>query len=76
MKKFIFSYIINIFLILIFIILLWTIFSPNLRSKIFSLSSGILNNYYSKHRLSDDENNKINEIFDELEDEEDNKTIH
>ena len=47
MKKFIFSYVVNIFLILIFIILLWIIFSPNLRSKIFSFSSGILNNYYS-----------------------------
>ena len=47
MKKFFFSYVLNIFLVLIFILILWIIISGNLRSKIFTFSSGILNNYYS-----------------------------
>ena len=36
----------------------------------------VKNKNYSKQRLTDDENEKINEIFDELEDDWDNKTIH
>ena len=48
----------------------------NIASNYHAKPIPVRNNNYSKHRLSDDENNKINEIFDELEDEEDNKTIH
>ena len=47
MKKFFFSYVLNIFLVLIFILIFWIVFSANLRGKIFSLSRGLLNNYYS-----------------------------
>lgn len=36
----------------------------------------VRNKNYSKQRLTDEENEKINEIFDELEDDWDNKTIH
>jgi len=36
----------------------------------------VRNQNYSKHRLTDEENERINEIFDELEDDWDNKTIH
>ena len=36
----------------------------------------VRNQNYERQRLTDEENEKINEIFDELEDDWDNKTIH
>jgi len=36
----------------------------------------VRNQNYERQRLTDEENDKINEIFDELEDDWDNKTIH
>jgi hypothetical protein len=36
----------------------------------------IRNNKYQKQRLTDDENEKINEIFDEYDDDDFDKTIH
>jgi hypothetical protein len=36
----------------------------------------IRNNKYKKQRLTDDENEKINEIFDEYDDDDFDKTIH
>ena len=36
----------------------------------------VRNQNYNRQRLTDEENEKINEIFDELEDDWDNKTIH
>ena len=47
MKKIFFSSIFYFFLIFIFVLIFWVIISPNLRVKIFTLSSGIINNYYS-----------------------------